>query len=223
MKEKQLPILIAAICSLAFALGALAYFPIHFWNGARLFAAMMIPASLALFAYTSLRYSTDVNLALTGIAGFLCTTQLLASIWIFAFAAGEEHNVTAVLCIANFAFGAVIFVVVSSAAKLIAANIERNDTRSEYSRIAMSLSLKANQADDPGTRQALLMLAEELRYYPRRIIQDAPLPSEIVSRTTNLDQLLQARAWNEAATAIEQLRRALEASRISIQSKYTKA
>lgn len=223
MTAKQLFSSIAAIGAAAFVLGAAVYFPLEFWNGARLFAAAMVPASLWLFAYTSRGTTTDVNLALAGITGFLCTVHLLAAVRIFAFATGEEHSLTAVFCIANLAFGAVILVVAGAAAKLIAANIERNDTGSEYSRIARDLAQWANQADDPGTRQALLALAEELRYYPRRIRQDGVLPHDVDGRAADLGRLLQARAWSDAGPAIGALRRALEASRMSVQSNYTKA
>ena len=223
MNSKQLVILIAAIVAVAYVLGVSLYFPLDFWNAARLFAAAMIPASIALFAYLSLGYSTDVNLALAGIGGFLCTVQLLAAIRIFTFATGEENSMTAVLCIANLAFGAVIAVMVKMAAKIVSENIERNDSGSEYSRIARDLTLWANQTDEPGTREALLVLSEELRYYPRRIGQNFPLPADVTSRLAALSQAIQARGWNDATAAVGELRRSLEASRLCLLSNYTKA
>ena len=214
---------LAAIGAVAFTLAVLVYFPLDFWTGVHVFAAAMIPVSLGLFAYTSYEYPTEVNIGLAGIAGFLCVAHLIAAGRIFAFGIHGDPKITAVLCIANLAFGGGIVVVVGASARIIAANIERNDTGSEFSRLARELSQWANGADDAETKRALLALAEELRYFPRRIRQDGGLPEDVDARAAELNRLVSARAWADSRQKLAELRRSLEASRISIQSTYTKA
>lgn len=213
----------AAILGGAFAGGAAVYFPPEFWTPPRLFAAGMVPLSLGLFAWTARARSTDAGLAAMGISGALCVVHLAAALWVFSFARTGADGLTLVLCIGNLAFAALIVLVARAAIPIITDEIARNDIGSEYARIARDLAASSTVVEDGELRSALLALAEELRYYPRHIALDGPLPDGVDERAAELARHIGARAWPQARDALPALRLALELSRRGIQSRYTKA
>lgn len=214
---------VALVLGGAFVAGAAAYFPADFWTAPRLFAAGMVPASLGLLAWTGRARSTDAGLAAMGISGALCLAHLLVSARVFAFAIDGEGSLTLVFCIANLAFGALILLVARAALPVIERNIERNDQGSEYARVARDLAGHAAGTEDAGLRDALLALAEDLRYFPRHVALDGPLPGGVDDRASDLARAVAARDWMEARAALANLRGALEASRRSILTRYSKA
>ena len=205
-------------------LGAVAmYFPSEFWTPPRTFAMGMVPLSLSLFVYVARVRSIDVGLAITGVIGVLCFVHLLATLSVFALAIGQWAHLTLALCIANLAFGALIAIIVRVIIPLVANEIERNATSSEYARIAETLAIWSSVAEDIHLRESLLALSSELRYFPRQVSPDEPLPGSVEKFAAELACQMDARAWGPARDALAALRLELELSRQKNRSRHTRA
>lgn len=222
MSANRIYFSIAAITSAAFAIGMLLAFPLAFWNFGRIFASVLVASSVWLFSLSLHRRSTDTALGLGGVAAALCFVHLLVSIRILVFSVTDESNLTAAFCVANTAFGLIILITANAAAGIIDRNIQRNDTGGEFAKVAQALRALAGNATDTDIKAELLRLAEELRYYPRWILQDGPLVPDPAQHVANLERSLQTSDADATRARLVELRRALEAAKLSIQPKYSK-
>lgn len=183
----------------------------------------MVPVSLGLFAWTSKDLNTDINLATMGISGTLCVVHIIFGLSVFAYATGDRSDLTTVFCIAHLAFGALIVLILRATTPIIAKQIERNDTGSEYNRIAREITTWSSSVDDKQLRDALTALAEELRYYPRHTYLDGPLPDRVEELVDDFATYIRAKDWVRANCELQTLKVALERSSKKIISRYTKA
>lgn len=215
-------VLIAAIVSAAFLGGMALVFSPESWNNSRIAASALVLFSIWLYVIVGRHRSTDVNLGLLGITGFLCLLQLLFAVRILFFALGSDSGLALALCVAGFASGLLLIPLVGVAARIIGDNIRRNDTPGEFPKIARALADLTGELDNPPLRAGLIQLSEDLRYYPRHILEDGALDPAIRTHLDALTQHVQARAFDQAGAALASLRLALERAKVSIQANYSK-
>lgn len=213
---------ITVIASCAFVLVSALVFPPESWGAGRVAATGLVLSSLWISFLALKRKSADVVLGLSGAVGVLCFAHLLLSVRILVYSVHGDANLTIAFSVGALAFGLVILLVANVAAGIIDLNIRRNDTRSEFSRLATDLRELSAQAGDAGLKSELLKLAEELRYYPRRIAQDGTLGPAVMQSMALLRTHVGAGQVEPGRSALGELRRGLEQSRREIESNYSK-
>lgn len=213
----------AALLSVTFVGGLVVLAPVAFSTLGPVLAIALVLFSIWLYVICGWSRSADINLGVMGISVVLCTLHLAFSVRTLLLAVGGDSGILLVSCMAGFAGGLLIILLVRGVAGVIGANIARNDTGGEFPKIARTLRQWGSDLEGSDRLRAdLLNLADELQYYPRVIAQDGPLDPAIHTHLEDLQQHLRASALEPAAASLAALRRVLDHSRQTIQAHYSK-